>query len=102
MQEFNVKGQNNNFRIVHHKDELDSHVKMSFLRLGRGEIEIFYDLENYEIKPEEILIFQVFNKEGEVEHIYLLSRLQVLEQRDDYIKYKIGHANLYYVLEDDF
>lgn len=102
MQEFNHYGQNNLFKIIHHKSKLDNYVKMSFLRLGKGEIEIFYqNLENKDIIPEKTLVFQVLNEAGEIIHLYLLSRLQVIEQRLEFIKYKIGHANLYYTLEDD-
>lgn len=102
MQEFSYKGQNNLFKIIHHNTKLDDHVKMSFLRLGKGEIEIFYHhLENKEIIPENTLIFQVCDKQGYIIHLYLLSRLNVIEKGIDYIKYKIGHANLYYELDDD-
>ena len=102
MQEFNYKGQNNNFKIIHFNSELDNYVKMSFLKLGKGEIEIFYnDLGNKDLIPESTIVFQVGNNKGETIHLYLLSRLSIIEKRTDYIKYKIGYAHLYYEFEDD-
>lgn len=102
MQEFNYKGQNNRFKIIHHKADINDNVSMAFLKLGKGEIEIFYhNLDDYKIIPEETIIFQVFDKDGTVKHLYLLSRLQVMNQGVNFIKYKIGHGNIYYSLEDD-
>ena len=97
---FDYAGENNLFNIVHHGSKLEEAVKSANLDLDNGVIEIFYN-DNTDVKPQNSLYFQVLNADGTVERAYIMSRLEVLEMTDNYIKYKIGLIKTYYDLDDE-
>ena len=100
MQEFDTK--KNRFRIIHYKSSINDNVSKAFLDLNKGELEIFYDgLDDYNIKPEETMVFQVFNEDETVDKVYLLNKLKMLKHNPNYMKYKIDYIAIYYTLDDE-
>lgn len=97
---YDYLGDNELFNIVHHGSNLEDYVVKANFDLDNGEIEIFY-LDNTDIKPQNSLYIQEFDKEGIVTKAYILNHLDVLDKTDKFIKYKIGYIKTYYDFDDD-